>query len=70
MDKYGKNTDNLKELRIACIISLGFEEFLSSDELSNIAATDLETPPVIREYLFLEQKIIATEKKSMLISAD
>lgn len=42
VDKYGKNMANLKELRIACICSLGFAGFLRYDELSNIAAADLE----------------------------
>ena len=45
IDKFAGSSANLKDIRVACICSLGFAGFFRYDELSNIAPMDLEFFP-------------------------
>ena len=45
IDKFGGPSANLKDMRVACICSLGFAGFFRYDELSNIAPAHLEFFP-------------------------
>ena len=42
-DKFAAPSANLKDIRVACICSLGFAGFFRYDELSNIAPVHLRS---------------------------
>ena len=45
IDKFASPSANLKDIRVACICSLGFAEFFRYDELSSIASVHLRFFP-------------------------
>ena len=67
IDKFGGPSANLKDMRVACICSLGFAGFFRYDELSNIAPAHLEFFLIILECLFPGLKMTFIVKAIMFI---
>ena len=53
VDQYGSPSANLKDLRLACLCSLGFAGFFRFNELSNILLCHLEFFPEYTSKVFV-----------------
>ena len=68
INKYADPSANLKDLRLACICSIGLAGFFRYDELSNIAPAHLKFCPEYLRVFFPKAKNDFTGKEIMFMS--